>query len=44
MRESILVTGGAGYIGSVVASELLRRGSDVVILDNFSRGRRAAVP
>ncbi len=44
MRESILVTGGAGYIGSVVAGELVRKGSDVVVLDNLSHGARAAVP
>lgn len=40
----ILVTGGAGYIGSVVAERLLTRGDAVVVLDNFSRGHRAAVP
>src|ERR1700688_1439018 len=40
----VLVTGGAGYIGSVVAEELLRAGHDVVVLDNLSRGHREAVP
>lgn len=40
----LLVTGGAGYIGSVVASHLLRAGHDVVILDNLERGHREAVP
>jgi len=40
----ILVTGGAGYIGGAVATELLRCGYDVIVLDNFSRGHRAAVP
>jgi UDP-glucose-4-epimerase GalE len=40
---SILITGGAGYIGSV-ATELLRnRGETVVVLDNLSRGYRDAV-
>jgi UDP-glucose 4-epimerase len=40
---AILVTGGAGYIGSVMV-ELLRAGDEpVVVLDNLSRGRRAAV-
>lgn len=39
-----LVTGGAGFIGSYVVEELLRRGSDVVILDNLSTGRRSNVP
>ena len=40
----ILVTGGAGYIGSVVAAELLAAGHDVVVFDNLSMGHRAAVP
>jgi len=39
----ILVTGGAGYIGSVVAEELIRDGHDVVVYDNLSKGHRAAV-
>ena len=34
----ILVTGGAGYIGSVTAHQLHRRGYEVVILDDLSRG------
>jgi UDP-glucose 4-epimerase len=41
---NILVTGGAGYIGSVVTSELLRAGQAVVVYDNLSHGNRAAVP
>lgn len=44
MRESILVTGGAGYIGSVVADELQKKGADVVVFDDFSHGAHAAVP
>jgi len=40
----VLVTGGAGYIGSVVAEELLQAGHRVVVLDNLSRGHRQAVP
>jgi UDP-glucose 4-epimerase len=44
MRVRVLVTGGAGYIGSVVGSELLRAGHEVVVYDNLSRGKRAAVP
>lgn len=40
----ILVTGGAGYIGSVVAHELLRYGHGVVVYDNLSHGYRSAVP
>ena len=41
---NVLVTGGAGYIGSVVADELLTAGHRVVVLDDLSRGQRAAVP
>jgi UDP-glucose 4-epimerase len=40
----LLVTGGAGYIGSVVAAELLDAGHDVVVLDDLSTGHRDAVP
>jgi UDP-glucose 4-epimerase len=39
-----LVTGGAGYIGSVVAAQLLEAGHDVVVLDDLSRGHAGAVP
>src|SRR5882762_11065212 len=40
----ILVTGGAGYIGSVTAELLRARGHGVVILDDLARGHRTAVP
>src|SRR6185436_18410505 len=40
----ILVTGGAGYIGSVVAERLLETGNQPVIYDNLSEGHRDAVP
>lgn len=40
----ILVTGGAGYVGSVVAQELLERGYEVLVLDNLLQGHRRAVP
>jgi UDP-glucose 4-epimerase len=40
----LLVTGGAGYIGSIVASKLLEAGHEVAVLDNLERGHRAAVP
>jgi UDP-glucose 4-epimerase len=43
-RMRMLVTGGAGYVGSVVAAELLRAGHEVVIYDNLSHGHRRAVP
>ena len=40
---SILVTGGAGYIGSHVVEQLVERGYDVVVFDNFQAGHRAAL-
>jgi len=40
----VLVTGGAGYIGSVITDQLLENGHDVVVLDNFVKGHRDAVP
>jgi UDP-glucose 4-epimerase len=39
----VLVTGGAGYIGSVVVAQLLRAGHEVTVYDNLSKGRRQAV-
>ncbi|KIZ18983.1 UDP-glucose 4-epimerase GalE [Streptomyces natalensis] len=39
-----LVTGGAGYVGSVVAQHLLEAGHEVTVLDNLSTGFRAGVP
>jgi UDP-glucose 4-epimerase len=43
MSQSILVTGGAGYIGSHVVRQLIERGERVVVLDNLSTGYRSAV-
>lgn len=39
----ILVTGGAGYIGSIVAEQLIQAGESVVVFDNLYQGHRAAV-
>jgi UDP-glucose 4-epimerase len=40
---NVLVTGGAGYIGSVICDQLLAEGHGVVVLDNLSKGHRDAV-
>jgi UDP-glucose 4-epimerase len=41
---TILVTGGAGYIGSHTVRKLIEKGYDVVVLDNLSRGHIESVP
>ena len=43
MNQSVLVTGGAGYIGSHVVQQLVARGERVVVVDNLSTGFRDAV-
>lgn len=40
----VLVTGGAGYVGSVCSAELIKQGHDVVIIDDLSAGHRESVP
>lgn len=40
----ILITGGAGFIGSHLAETYVREGHEVVVVDNLSTGRRAQVP
>lgn len=42
--ERVLVTGGAGFIGSHVADRYLAEGCEVTVLDDLSSGRRAWVP
>ncbi len=42
--KRVLVTGGAGYVGSVVAARLLESGHRVTVLDDLSTGHRVAVP
>ena len=44
MDERILVTGGAGYVGSVCVAGLREEGHEVLVYDNLSTGHREAVP
>src|SRR5262245_24769980 len=41
--SSILVTGGAGYVGSHIVRELTRQGESVLVVDDLSTGHREAV-
>jgi UDP-glucose 4-epimerase len=43
-RMRLLVTGGAGYVGSVCAARLIEVGHDIVVMDDLSTGHRDAVP
>jgi UDP-glucose 4-epimerase len=40
MSRKIVITGGAGFIGSALARALVARGDEVLVLDNFSSGKR----
>ncbi|GAH42112.1 unnamed protein product [marine sediment metagenome] len=40
----VLVTGGAGFIGSNVADGLLEKGYEVIIVDDLSNGKKENVP
>src|ERR1700742_2853717 len=42
-RKTVLVTGGAGFLGSHLCERLLARGCGVLCLDNFFTGRRANI-
>src|SRR5437667_2820169 len=44
MNKPILVTGGAGYIGSHATLALMERGEEVVILDDLSESKRSQIP
>ncbi|EWY39656.1 UDP-glucose 4-epimerase [Skermanella stibiiresistens SB22] len=43
-HQTVLVTGGAGFVGSHCVAELVERGHSVVVFDNLQQGHRAAVP
>ena len=40
---NILVTGGAGYIGSIIVEQLIEKGEEVIVLDSLIKGHREAV-
>lgn len=44
MKKRLIVTGGAGFIGSHIASRLISEGFDVLILDNLSTGKEGNIP
>lgn len=44
MKQTILVTGGAGYIGSITTKELIQAGYEVIVVDNLENGHKEAVP
>jgi len=44
VKKNYLVTGGAGFIGSMVATKLIKSGHHVFIIDNLSTGKRENVP
>jgi len=43
-RETVLVTGGAGFIGSHLVERLANEGTRVIVLDNLSYGRKSNIP
>ena len=43
-EKRVLVTGGAGFIGSEVVSQLIKNKAKVTVLDNFSSGKKHYLP
>jgi len=44
MKKTYLITGGAGFIGSAIARQLIKKGNKVIVLDNFLTGIRKNIP
>lgn len=44
LAKRVLITGGAGFIGSHIADAIIQRGAECLILDDLSSGRREKVP
>ena len=44
IKMRVLVTGGAGYIGSAVSHDLIKSGHKVTIIDNLSTGFKKLIP
>jgi nucleoside-diphosphate-sugar epimerase len=44
VAESVLITGGAGFIGSHLGDRLIAEGHELVAVDDLSRGHRERVP
>ena len=42
--KKILITGGAGYIGSMLTTKLIEKGYKVTVIDNLSTGNRKLIP
>ena len=43
IKKRVLVTGGAGFLGSFLCERLLSEGCDVICMDNFFTGRKANI-
>ena len=43
IKKRVLVTGGAGFLGSFLCERLLNEGCDVICMDNFFTGRKANI-
>ena len=44
VKKCVLVTGGAGFLGSCIAEKLVKENAEVTILDNFSVGKLENIP